>query len=499
MVIEESFALKQPIKFILLCFLIFGALSLSAQKPDTLWTKTYGGDYDDAGRCVQETPDGGYIIAGYKSVDHGGKWNKDIVVIKTDGLGNKDWERAFGSDEYDDEGYWVELLPGGEYAVVTGYTKPPSSTQVVWAAKLAVSNGSTAGEGWEQTYTQAIRGWCIKNASDGGFIIVADAPSSGMPMLVKLYSNGTKAWHQSYGSHFSGTCYGKKEVVESTNGGFALVGEDHSYGGAISGFILQTDSSGDFLRIKEDEGYFGAYLYNYTSVYNTYDSGYIIAGKHCSGGDYHLFVRKRDSIGEKEWCKTFYNSGDWWGNSIMQLHDSNYIVSGGGANDLFVAKIDDASGDTIWTKRIGGANSDVGNCVRETSDYNYIAVGGTTSYGAGGSDIYLVKIGTLSQIKIEDKKNAPKVFSCAQNYPNPFNINTTIRYGLPKSSKVCLEVYNLAGQKIQTLVDAEQSAGYKTASWDGRTSSGKEVPQGIYFYVFKAGDFAKNYKMIVIR
>jgi hypothetical protein len=107
------------------------------------------------------------------------------------------------------------------------------------------------------------------------------------------------------------------------------------------------------------------------------------------------------------------------------------------------------------------------------------------------------------ETKIEDKKEKepiPKVFSCSQNSPNPFNINTTIRYGLPKSSKVSLCIYNLVGQKVQTLVDANESAGYKSVSWDGRTSSGKDAPQGIYFYKFQAGnDFEKTYKMIVVK
>jgi hypothetical protein len=97
------------------------------------------------------------------------------------------------------------------------------------------------------------------------------------------------------------------------------------------------------------------------------------------------------------------------------------------------------------------------------------------------------------------KEPIPTVFSCDQNLPNPFNMNTTIRYGLPKNSNVSLCIYNLAGQKVQTLVDAQESAGFKSVRWDGKNSSGTEVPQGIYFYVFKAGDFTKHSKMIVVR
>jgi hypothetical protein len=100
----------------------------------------------------------------------------------------------------------------------------------------------------------------------------------------------------------------------------------------------------------------------------------------------------------------------------------------------------------------------------------------------------------------ETKELIPTVFSCSQNSPNPFNINTTIRYGLPNDSDVSLCIYNLAGQKVRILVDANESAGYKSVSWDGSSSSGKEVPQGIYFYKFRAGDdFEKTYKMVVVK
>ncbi len=93
----------------------------------------------------------------------------------------------------------------------------------------------------------------------------------------------------------------------------------------------------------------------------------------------------------------------------------------------------------------------------------------------------------------------PKVFSCEQNYPNPFTQNTTIKYGLPKDVEVHLDIYNLIGQKVKTLVDGKQSAGYKAVSWNGETSAGTQAPQGIYLYTFKAGDYIKHRKMILLR
>ena len=99
----------------------------------------------------------------------------------------------------------------------------------------------------------------------------------------------------------------------------------------------------------------------------------------------------------------------------------------------------------------------------------------------------------------ETEEAIPIVFSCSQNSPNPFRRSTTIKYGLPKNAEVRLVIYNLAGQRVRTLVDAQESAGYKSVAWDGCNSSGMKVPQGIYFYVLKAGEFNQKHKMILLK
>jgi len=109
------------------------------------------------------------------------------------------------------------------------------------------------------------------------------------------------------------------------------------------------------------------------------------------------------------------------------------------------------------------------------------------------------KATTQTSTEKEVKEPIPTVFSCAQNSPNPFASSTIIRYGLPKSSKVNLVIRNIAGQTIQTLVNGQQSAGYKSVIWDGRTSDGKQAPKGIYFYTLQAGDFRQARKMILLK
>ncbi len=95
--------------------------------------------------------------------------------------------------------------------------------------------------------------------------------------------------------------------------------------------------------------------------------------------------------------------------------------------------------------------------------------------------------------------NLPDQFSLIQNYPNPFNPATIIEYNLPKRSHVTIEVYNLLGEKVKTLVDGEKSAGTYTITWDGTSLSGESVSTGVYFYRFQAGDYVETKKMLLLK
>ncbi|MCK4297054.1 MAG: T9SS type A sorting domain-containing protein, partial [Candidatus Marinimicrobia bacterium] len=85
-------------------------------------------------------------------------------------------------------------------------------------------------------------------------------------------------------------------------------------------------------------------------------------------------------------------------------------------------------------------------------------------------------------------------YSLFHNYPNPFNPTTTIRYSLPNSGLVSIDVYNLVGQRVETLVNEKKSAGSHKVVWDG-----KDSPSGIYFYRIQAGDFSQTKKMVLMK
>lgn len=103
------------------------------------------------------------------------------------------------------------------------------------------------------------------------------------------------------------------------------------------------------------------------------------------------------------------------------------------------------------------------------------------------------------EVKDVNTPTKPTVFSLAQNYPNPFNPKTMIRFALPKDSWVRLEVYNILGQKVKTLVDEKLAAGVKEVEWDGKDGKGLEVASGIYFYRIKTDSFSDVKKMVMLK
>ena len=93
----------------------------------------------------------------------------------------------------------------------------------------------------------------------------------------------------------------------------------------------------------------------------------------------------------------------------------------------------------------------------------------------------------------------PQGYVLGQNYPNPFNPSTTIEYTLPQRSKVAIDIYNVLGQKVRTLVDETQAAGSHSIVWDGTNQSGQSVSTGFYFYKLTAGDYIDSRKMLMIK
>ncbi len=93
----------------------------------------------------------------------------------------------------------------------------------------------------------------------------------------------------------------------------------------------------------------------------------------------------------------------------------------------------------------------------------------------------------------------PKQFELGQNVPNPFNPNTVIKFAVPKPSEVRVEVFNVLGQKVRTLIDEFSPAGNRRVEWDGTDDNGNSVASGVYLYRMRAGDFDETKKMLLLK
>lgn len=93
----------------------------------------------------------------------------------------------------------------------------------------------------------------------------------------------------------------------------------------------------------------------------------------------------------------------------------------------------------------------------------------------------------------------PREYALDQNYPNPFNPTTQLAFALPKAGHVRMDVFNVLGQKVTTVVDGEYPAGNHTVTWDGTNSSGGSVSSGVYFYRIEADSFSKTRKMMLLK
>ena len=103
------------------------------------------------------------------------------------------------------------------------------------------------------------------------------------------------------------------------------------------------------------------------------------------------------------------------------------------------------------------------------------------------------KLGTgVTAVEEVESAGTPDSYSLSDAYPNPFNPETTIEFGLPTDGYVKVDVYNTAGQLVNSLVDKDLSAGAYKTTWDAMTEEGQQVSSGVYFYRMEAGEFHRH-------
>ena len=124
---------------------------------------------------------------------------------------------------------------------------------------------------------------------------------------------------------------------------------------------------------------------------------------------------------------------------------------------------------------------------------------GTISASVEKLGVYALLTGDQVESENAGAVELPYTYAVYQNYPNPFNPVTEIKYQLPEQAHVQMQVFNLQGQLVKTLVDQSMEAGYHTVRWNGMNQAGYKVSTGVYFYKINAGSFTETKKMILIK
>jgi uncharacterized delta-60 repeat protein len=312
------------------------------------WAKTYGGTNDDRASSVQQTSGGGYIVAGY--TNSFGAGNYDFFLIKTDANGNLQWAKTYGGTS-DDRASSVQQTSGGGY-IVAGYTNSFGAGNYDFFLIKTDANGNII---WAKTYggTSDDYAYSVQQTSDGGYILAGYTRSFSVGsydiFLIKTDVNGNVIWAKTYGETGGDYAF---SVRQTSDGGYIVAGYTYSFGaGYYDIFLVKIDANGNIIWAKT---YGGTNQDFARSVQQTSDGGYIVAGytRSFGAGYYDIFLIKTDANGNIQWAKT-YGGTDWdEASSVQQTSDGGYIVAGltysFGVGDIFLIKTD--------------ANGNIGSC-----------------------------------------------------------------------------------------------------------------------------------------
>ena len=294
---------------------------------DTLWTKTFGGNRDDCGRSVQQSLDGGYIITGWTGTFGLGYY--DAWLIKTDPFGDSLWAKLFGGNG-SDYGYYVQktlVNPGDDGYIIGGVTgSSGAGLNDAWLIKTDILGNTN----WIKTYggSSIEELHCVEQTYDGGYISTgwtsSYSPSFEDVYLIRTNASGDSMWTKTYGRDQSDVGLSVKQTKDQ---GYIIVGWTRSFSVSHNDvYLIKTNTDGDTIWTRT---YGGVYNEEGHSVLQTSDGGYIIVGFiQTEPANIDVWLIRTDSFGDTLWTKTIGGSGEDRGTSIQQTNDNGYIIAG---------------------------------------------------------------------------------------------------------------------------------------------------------------------------
>lgn len=354
--------------------------------------RNYGSYGDDFGRSVQQTSDGGFIIAGYTDEFNSG--NRDVWLIKTDSSGELSWDSKYGGTDWDIGSSVQQTTDGG--FIIAGYTESYGAGSAdLWLIKTD-SLGNVV---WDKTYGGALwdSGNFVQQTNDGGYIVtgITYTNSSGESdvWLVKVDSNGNLDWEKRFGGtqHDKGYC-----VRQTFFPGYIITGYTRSFSlGETDAWLIKTDGSGNH---QWNRTYGGFDFDNAYSVSQTSDNGFIITGDTWSygAGRSDMWLIKTDGTGAEQWNRTYGGSLEDYAETLVITSDNSYVIAGytnsfsNDNYDIWFIKTD-SSGTMVWENIFAGDPSDFASSISITADGGFIMTGHTNMADKAYWDVLLIK------------------------------------------------------------------------------------------------------------
>ena len=380
------------ILFVFLSTFFFVFITFSSALSEQYWAKTFGGRSHDSPSSIQQTTDGGYILAGYTSSFGAGR--NDVWVVKLDSNGHISWEKTYGENQ-DNRAYSIQQTLDGGYIVAGDWKVYKNSGGVpysfFWVLKLD-RNGDVT---WQKAYGGlgfSSKIGSVQQTADGGYIVGGSTYAFGAGdwdiWVLKLNSIGDVAWQKTYGGPDRNMF---ESMQETTDGGYILAGCNNNPidGNPPDSWIFKLDSNGVVIWQKAYAGacrrwgVFGLI----SPVQQTADGGYIV------GSD--SYVLKLNSIGDITWQKAYDGIAHF--SSIQQTFDFNYLVVGSG----IVLKINEL-GEILWQRSYDFQKFEEPSDIQLTTDGRYLLVGNTKSFGAGRNDSWVLNLDSNEAV-IEQK------------------------------------------------------------------------------------------------
>ncbi len=458
------------------------------------WIKTYGKHVANYGSWVEQTSDGGYIIAGQDNdTTHNllttKPFGSSLILIRTDSSGDTLWTKSY-RDFPGSVSAWGRCI---QKTADGGYVAAGNASGYAWLVKFDAAGDTSWCNIYNKGDYQSSEAYCVRETNNGYTVTGNLQLWNTNALLMLCYDSlGDTLWSRSYYKEDKSQGGGMGFSLQPTsNGGFIVTGS----GPANGLWILKTDSLGDTLwsRLyvlgdpsKGDEG---------RSIEPTSDGGWIITG----AVDYAvakygaLLLMKIDSLGDTLWTKVYdYGGSDDHGNSVKQTNDGGYVVVGtknyseipeGGS--IWLLKTD-AAGDTLWTRTYGGKPQDRGNCIQLTPDGGYIITGFTTTYSADGSTkVLLMKLDSLGLLGITD---GPLSYALAGwELSNPLGKEVSLRFSdFPQGFHA--SVYDASGRKVDEMHSTLSSG---TIVW------GECYGPGVYF--IRTDKMKTSAKVVIVK